>query len=85
MNQDVTARWDNRYKDSIEEALPCSLLSEYGYFLPKQGLALDLACGMAGNAFYLADKGLQVHAVDISPVAIKRVNEAAQQSGKTIE
>lgn len=46
----------------------------------KQHLrALDLACGLGQNAFYLATKGFVVDAWDSSSVAIKKVQDYAQQ------
>ena len=82
-------RWNKRYQQDLQsesqEIMPCSVLSEFGYLLPKKGLALDLACGLAGNAFYLAKNGLQVHAIDISQVAIDTVNNKAHKAGLEIE
>ncbi|MEO2151790.1 MAG: Sua5 family C-terminal domain-containing protein, partial [Thermococcus sp.] len=40
----------------------------------SSGLALDLACGLGGNSFFLAEQGLQVDAWDISAVAIEHIN-----------
>ena len=46
------------------------MLQNYSHLLPSQGQALDLACGLGGNAIHLAKSGLSVDAWDISPVAI---------------
>lgn len=40
--------------------------------LPRQGRALDVACGAGRNALYLARIGLTVDAVDISSVALAK-------------
>ncbi len=89
MNNNISMRWNKRYQEDLQsepqEIMPCSVLSEFGYLLPKKGLALDLACGLAGNAFYLAKHGLHVHAVDISQVAIDAVNNKAHEVGLEVE
>ncbi len=85
MNKQVSSHWDKRYQEGTKESSVCLLLNEYGYLLPNKGQALDLACGLAGNAFYMADKGLQVHAVDVSQVAIDHVNEKAKNAGSSVE
>ncbi|MFF4542074.1 class I SAM-dependent methyltransferase [Streptomyces aureus] len=45
------------------------------------GRALDLGCGAGRNALYLASRGFQVDAVDLSPVAITWGKDRAQESG----
>jgi SAM-dependent methyltransferase len=49
------------------------------------GQALELACGLGGNALLLAQQGLEVHAWDISPVAIERLNNRAAAQGLQIQ
>jgi SAM-dependent methyltransferase len=49
--------------------------------LPRRGRALDVACGRGRNAVWLAERGLDVVAIDISPVALSRVRRAAARSG----
>ncbi|PHS72959.1 MAG: SAM-dependent methyltransferase [Cycloclasticus sp.] len=69
-------KWDAIYQLRATEAhSPAQVLSEHTYLLPRSGLALDLACGLGGNAFFLADKGLKVDAWDISPVAIDKIKQ----------
>lgn len=43
--------------------------------------ALELGCGTGTNALWLAERGFQVTAVDISQVAIARAREKAAASG----
>lgn len=45
----------------------------------KGGSALDLACGVGGNSFFLAKQNYQVRAVDISDVAIQYIKEVAAE------
>lgn len=73
MPDDAAARWNLRYleepKISFEQ--PRSLLLEHANLLPNDGLALDLAMGLGGNARFLLQRGLRVIGVDISSVAAK--------------
>ncbi len=72
-------KWNTRYQQYAEPVAPCQVLEDYAYLLPASGIALDLACGFAANAFFMAARGLHVDALDISPVAIAAVNQRAQQ------
>jgi SAM-dependent methyltransferase len=45
------------------------------------GSALDLGCGEGGDAVWLALRGWQVTAVDVSPTALRRAAEHAAQAG----
>lgn len=45
------------------------------------GSALDLGCGEGGDALWLASRGWQVTAVDISAVALARAEAAAANAG----
>jgi SAM-dependent methyltransferase len=80
---DKKAHWDRKY----EEGLP-SLTRPDPFFVstyerhvapsfPNAGLALDLAAGLGRHALWLADRGWQVSAVDISGVAIGKLSQAA--------
>lgn len=73
-------KWDRIYTGSTVNTSPSAarVLREYAYLLPARGQALDVACGMAGNALFLAGRGLQTRAWDISAVAIERVSEIAR-------
>ena len=95
---DQKAHWDHKY----EEGLP-SLTKPDPFFVstyerhvapsfPNAGVALDLAAGLGRHALWLADRGWQVSAVDISSVAIGKLqrrwpelsSEAAhRQTGST--
>jgi SAM-dependent methyltransferase len=47
----------------------------------KPGTALDLGCGEGGDAMWLAERGWQVLAVDISQTALQRAAEDADARG----
>ncbi len=68
--EDLREKWDRRYADALETPPPIAVLTENAHLLPERGRALDLACGLGGNALYLARRGLQVSAWDLSPVAV---------------
>lgn len=63
-------KWDEAYQVAdIASATPASVLNNYSFLLPEGGDALDLACGRAGNALFLAslpDHDFMVDAVDYS-------------------
>ena len=67
--------WDNVFasKNCID-ALPCDVLRDNIHLIPQgHGKALDLACGMGGNAIFLAqNSNLDVYAWDMSSVAISK-------------
>ena len=64
--------WNDRYLANDRSAAPhpCEALVYAQSRLARSGVALDLACGVGGNAIWLARRGYQVHAVDFSSVAI---------------
>lgn len=75
MADDKQKKWNKIYAQSNQTDLPvpCDVLSRYHYLLPSSGCAVDLACGLGGNALFLANKGLETTAVDISAEAIDRL------------
>jgi len=70
--------WDTRYREPTRTGEAAQILRFYTHLLPRQGKALDLACGLGANALLLASHGLETSAWDFSPVAIARLNELAQ-------
>ncbi|MEE9309669.1 MAG: methyltransferase domain-containing protein [Cocleimonas sp.] len=73
-------KWNEAYQDAdISSAKPAHVLTENTHLLPATGNALDLACGKAGNALYLAKKGFKVDAVDLSPTVLSHVKHYANQ------
>ncbi|WP_316364860.1 class I SAM-dependent methyltransferase [Candidatus Thiodiazotropha sp. CDECU1] len=81
--QNLREKWDKRHADADKRPTPAEVLERNLHLLPAQGLALDLACGLGGNALTLARHGLDVVAWDISPVAIQRLNACAAEEGLT--
>jgi tellurite methyltransferase len=80
------SKWDRIYREMQEgSAEPAHVLAENAHLLPVAGRALDLACGLGGNALFLADHGFETHAWDISEVAIGRLRARAQELGLEID
>lgn len=79
-------RWDRRYAESADAApSPPEWLAELDDELPRRGRALDVAAGTGRMALWLAARGLEVTAVDISPVGLARCREAAAARGLRVE
>ena len=79
--------WDAFYED---RAKPCpffgttpdeSLADWVSAGSVRPGRALELGCGNARNAIFLARQGFTVEAVDYSPTAIEWARERAAQAG----
>ena len=84
--EDPAALWDRRYSQAPQPGAPepALVLADNAHLLPARGRALDLACGLGNNALFLAARGLETHAWDISPVAIGRLREAAAARGLAV-
>jgi SAM-dependent methyltransferase len=74
--------WDDRYRtnEQIWSGRPNgALVAETGEEVP--GRALDVGCGEGADAVWLAQRGWQVTAIDVSQVALDRARAAAQAAG----
>jgi SAM-dependent methyltransferase len=78
-------RWDARHRavlDAGEAPRPAAdWLVAHAGLLPPAGRALDVACGLGRNALWLAERGLEVDAVDVSGVAVEAVLARARARG----
>lgn len=79
------SHWDLKYEQglpSLEKPDPF-FLSAFSEFVadqfPKGGRALDLAGGIGRHALWLAKRSWQVTVVDISEVAIRKLDQKARQ------
>ena len=52
------------------------VFEQFSTILPR-GCALDIACGKGRNALFLAQRGFEVTAIDVSPVALEIAKEAS--------
>jgi tellurite methyltransferase len=79
-------KWDRLYSlDEPGSQAPVPVLTENVFLLPSAGHALDLACGLGANAIFLAEHGLKVVALDISAVAVGKLQAYADSRRLAIE
>lgn len=78
MSDEARTKWNRAYDEQeVGSREPARVLLEYAHVLPKSGTALELAAGLAGNAIFLAERGLQTQAWDISDRVADKVNDYA--------
>lgn len=84
---DDRARWDARYhgEPQLGALEPAAFLAAHASLLPIAGRALDVACGAGRNALFLAERGLDVLGVDVSPVGLALAQRAAAARGLSLE
>lgn len=82
MSETERELWERRYREGAyaDRPHPTAFLAEWEPELPR-GRALDVACGAGRNALFLASTGRRVDAVDISPTALARAQQAAAAQG----
>jgi SAM-dependent methyltransferase len=75
-------KWNDRYRSGAyaDRRHPSALLERWIERIPP-GRALDLACGSGRNALFLARRGFEVDAVDISNEALARARDRARGAG----
>ena len=69
----VNAPWPERSRR------PASWLVQHADHLPREGRALDVACGRGRHALWLAERGLQTLAVDRDAEAVRELNDIARE------
>lgn len=82
MADEDRVQWDRKWSE--ERDLPRSVptwVAELGAELPTKGRGLDVAAGAGRMAVFMARRGLDVEAVDISPVGLALAREAARDEG----
>lgn len=86
MAESDRTKWDQTYKQVTEIDLnPPGWLAEIDPLLPRQGYALDIAAGSGRLAIWLAARGLDVLAVDISGAGLELARQAALAKGLRID
>ena len=79
-------KWNTKYRTGDHDRIePARVLSDYCHLLPRRGQALDLACGTGANTLFLASRGLQVSAWDISDEAISVLRKRATENNLILE
>lgn len=76
------AHWNDRYADG---SLPWDTGRVDAHVaaadLPATGRVLEVGCGTGTNAVWLAQRGLTVTALDLSPLAVSRARARAEAAG----
>jgi len=78
------SKWDFIYSQKEVKPNASLVLTQNQHLLPSNGIALDLACGQGGNALFLAERGLDVFAWDLSSVAIEQLDQLGNLKSLTI-
>lgn len=84
MTDELKQKWNDRYRDLAHIPEAVFVLQENTHLLPKNGVALDMACGRGGNALLLAKHGMETHAWDLSDIAIESLDNMATKQGLKI-
>ena len=81
--------WSKRYGDVGEEYLfgtePCRFLARRQELLGTGSRAISIADGEGRNSVWLAEQGLAVTAVEISPVALEKARRLARGRGVAVD
>lgn len=70
----IANKWNRKYKENPTLPSVNKYVQRF-YRLAKGNRALDIACGRGQNAIFLAQKGFEVDAVDISSEALKNLQQ----------
>ncbi len=89
MSQQERAKWDERFRTgdhAVKQPDPfLDQLEEYSDLFPEKRRALDVACGAGRNAVYLAEKGWNVTACDVSQEGLRKARTLAAERGVRLE
>jgi tellurite methyltransferase len=79
-------KWDQRYAsgEHVRSQAP-GWLRDLDDELPVEGRALDVAAGTGRVSVWLARRGLDVTAIDVSPIGLALAREAAADEGVKIK
>ena len=80
MSDEDRQRWNERYREGAYQFRehPSAVLLDWQDALAGS-TALDLACGRGRNTLYLATLGFDVHAIDVSDIAIQQATHRANR------
>ena len=80
-------KWDYKYgaPEYITSKEPVEWLKGHSYMLNGKGSALDIASGEGRNAVFVAEKGYETLAVDVSSTGLKKAHALADEKGVAIE
>lgn len=82
---DDRERWNERYRSGefSPAETPSPLVAEFADSLPE-GRVLDVATGTGRDALFLAERGYEVDALDISDAALAAARERAAERSLTV-
>jgi len=84
---DHEARWNARYRDAGDDYLfgiePNHFLARRAHLFQDGHTALSVADGEGRNSVWLAEQGLKVTAVEISPIAVAKARKLA--AGRSVQ
>ena len=85
MSTDSPGFWDKTWAEigATGSGSDELLAQQVGHLSP--GRALEIGCGLGGNAIWLAQNGWQVTAVDYSAVAIEKAKQLASESEVSVD
>jgi SAM-dependent methyltransferase len=83
MSDDDRERWDRRHAEVGSVAAPGlpEVFAPFEHHFPTRGDALEVACGQGRLAVWLAERGMGVLGVDVSPVAVDHARRLAAAGG----
>ncbi len=87
MNPTAQQKWNQIYRKNASTdqfPQPAQVVVDFAHLLPATGRALELACGTGGNALFLAERGFDCWAWDISDVALEQLATQAEKARLTV-
>ena len=84
MSREDKERWDKKYKNNIIPSKTVEVVEKYAKLATGKN-ALDIACGMGRNSKFLASEGFDVHALDISEIAIKSLEDVENIKAEVVD
>lgn len=86
MSDDDQKLWDRKWSEQrdLPRSAP-SWVAELESELPRTGRGVDVAAGAGRMSVFLARRGLEMTAVDISPVGLALCREAARDEGLKVK
>ena len=79
-----TEDWERRFITGDtpweEELVAPAVPDLFAAFAPRNASVLEVGCGLGTNALWLAREGYAVTACDVSPEAIRRARERAEEA-----
>ena len=87
MDKDLVPFWEKSYQEDDTIAFsdqPNITITEFEHLLHMQAKVLEAGCGEGQNAVYLAQKGYQVDAFDLSEHGIAKLKRRCEQSNAQV-